>query len=135
MREEARFGRGLAVVGGEEGLARVAEGAEGAEVELREAVWVFFCGRGDLWGAAVDGWGACAHGGWAVVEVAARRGAACVVGGYGEGFVLGVVLGLRLGILVQCHGSSRADHAGGDSARLVTEDEARDDVEEPDDNG
>ena len=87
-------------------MAGVAEGAEGAEVELREAVWVFLGGGGDLRGAAVDGWGACAHGGWAVIEVAARGGAACVVRGYGEGFVLGVVLGLRLGVLVEGHGAS-----------------------------
>lgn len=106
-------------------MARVAECAERAEVELREAVGVVGCrvgGRGELWRAAVDGRSTHAHLG-AGVDVAAGRGAAGVVGRDGEGFVLGVVLRFSID-LGEGHGAAGADTTGGNVAGLVAEDEA-----------
>ena len=42
----------------------------------------------------------------------------------GERFMLGVVLRGGFDILIQCHGTTRADAAGGYVAGFVTEDEA-----------
>ena len=114
-------GRG-AVVGGKEGEPGAAElVADGAgEVELAQLVARMV----HLRGAAVDTWCALAHRWRVAYDICARRTAASVVSGYGQGFVLGIVVGRRLNILAEGHGSSRAHPAGGNVARSVAEDEA-----------
>lgn len=79
-------------------MARSAEGAERGEIELIEVTGLGGCvvvcnvRLGDLRRTAIYGRSADAEG-WAVVHVVARGGAAGVVGGNGEGLVLGVILG------------------------------------------
>jgi hypothetical protein len=70
-----------------------------------------------LWGAAVYGGSAHAHGGRMAVHVAAGRGTAGVVGGDGESFVLGV--NVVLGFVVdfgERHGAAGAYAASCDAA-------------------
>jgi len=125
------------VVRREEGLAGCAERADGAKVELAELVTtvVFLVGRriGHWRGSAVDGRRAHSHGWCAPVDVGVRGTATRVVCAYGECLVLGVVL--RLEVFMECHCASGANHARGDAAGFVAEDEAGDDVEEADDDG
>ena len=121
-------GGGGAVVGWQDGGACVLEGVQRVEVELREAVGFLGGGEARLGRAHVDGWGAHAHG-WGHVS---RMSAARVVRADGEGLELGVGVVFGGRAFGEGDGTLGADATRRDVAGLVAEDEARDDVEDAD---
>lgn len=103
------------MIGRQDGLPRVAERSQRAEVKLREAV-PFGWGDSVLWGAHVDRRRTHSH--WAA---GSGRGAG-VVGVDGEGFVLGVAFNIVS--FGEADGTFRANVARGDVTLPVAKDEA-----------
>lgn len=113
--EERGFRGRCAVVGGEDGLACIAESAERTKVEFTQAVRVFLLvSHGDLRGATVNWRGSYAQRRRAAVDIGTGRSASSVLGSNGKGFVLRIIHGSNFGIFLKSHGTSRPNHAGSD---------------------